>query len=178
MTRHRRPRDAMEDGFKALLSRASELSPHPHPFTRAAAERALDSVPQLEAAYLRDRNPVHVWDAIAQIEFAYRTLGRHPELPPWVLAYLFTAAVMIAGTVTAPSPPVDGPEDPNSLLHTGLTAEQRMREVMQALGFSTGRRSTDCHRRPTPQEFPPDTGRHWAGRRGQPSRRVHTVSGR
>ena len=104
------------------------------------AERALASVTHLKEAYLKDRNPVRVWDAIMQVHFAAPILGRPIEYPSWVLAYLRNAAVMIAGAaVTTPEPPVGGPIDANSSWFVGLNSEQRLRMVIEALGFGQGR---------------------------------------
>lgn len=107
------------------------------------AESSLASVSWLEAAYLKDANPVHVWTAIKQIQFASPILGRQFDFPPWVLAYLFAAANMIAGAaVTTPAGDQRQPPAPIKKLggnfsswFAGLTAEQRTAMAMEALGF-------------------------------------------
>jgi hypothetical protein len=113
---------------------------------RPLAENALASVEALEAAYLEDRNPVHVWDAITQIHFAAPILARPVQLPAWVLAYLITAAKDIMGRPVAhdsgnrqrPKPPTknsDGTTSRFSDSYTGLTASQRRDVALEALGF-------------------------------------------
>ena len=117
----------------------------------AKAEDALASVNQLETFYIRDRNPVYVWDAIMQIHWASPILGRPFVFPPWVLAYLFSAATMIAGAaVTTPKgdrkqpvAPVKNRDGKGSTYYSswfaGLTAKQRRDMALEALGFKGSR---------------------------------------
>src|SRR4051812_23051327 len=92
----------LEEAYRAQAALSPTRSTDP--VRLKIAERALATVDQLEAAYLKDNNPVHVWNAIMQIHLACPVLGLPFVLPPWVLAYLFSAAAMIAGAaVTTPS---------------------------------------------------------------------------
>ena len=150
MTQHGRDRIliAREDIVRMEISRPSAKSTHPA--IEGLAEQMIASLGQLESAYLKNRNPVDVWQAIMVIHFARTTLGRRVEFPPWVLAYLFNAADMIGGAVTTPAGDRQRPKSPAknpdgtttffSSWYAGLTAEQRVDVVVEALGFK-GRKS-------------------------------------
>ncbi len=140
-------RRARED---ELRHQFAELSPDGVETTdelRLCADRALASVPELERLYLQDGNPVHVWDAILQIDFARRVLGKPIPDPPWVSAYLVCAAEEIMGKAVAypsggdrhtPKEPTrnsDGTTQQYSDYFRGLTAAQRRDVVMEALRF-------------------------------------------
>jgi len=102
----------------------------------AKAEQALASIAKLEKVYFKDRNPVHVWNAMVQIHFAYPILGRPFEFPPWVLGYLFNAAHLVGAAVT-----LEGGERLERMPSFIDTAKQRRDMVMRALRFSSGRGS-------------------------------------
>ena len=113
---------------------------------RGYAEAALSSVKELEARYLKSMDPVCVWDAIMQIDFASRVLNQRVAFPPWVLAYLISAAQQImgrtvahpAGDRQAPKPPTKNPNGTTthySDYFSGLSASQRREVLLEALGF-------------------------------------------
>lgn len=137
-----------EDDLRQRLAASS-----PSPTEIATAEEALASVEALEHAYLRDRNPVHVWDAIFQISFAWQVMGRLIAFPPWIMAYLGRSAVEIMGMAInrpkgnrhRPVPPTrnpDGAMNYYSDYFRGVTAAQRTELAMEALGFR-GTRGTN-----------------------------------
>lgn len=128
-------------------------TPSPRPTEIAAAEQALASMEVLERTYLRDRNSIHVWDAIVQICFAWQALGRPIACPPWIMAYLGGAASEIMGmAINRPKGDrhqrvprtrnPDGTTTSYSDYFRGLTAAQRTELAMEALGFR-GTRGTN-----------------------------------
>jgi hypothetical protein len=138
----------LEDGIRQELQDPSAILDPPSDAEREVAMRALQSVRELEARYLEDRNPVHVFDAIAQIGFARRTLREPIDFPPWIAAYLFASANRIMGQSVAWSPEVESPPAPvqqeNGPVHRlgdsqqGLSASARLDTVLEALLFKQG----------------------------------------
>ncbi len=116
------------------------------------------SVPALERAYLRDRNPIYVWDAITQIGAACEILGRPILYPPWIVAYLTRASTEIMGIAVnrppgnrhkpvAPTQNPDGSTTYYSDFFRGVTPPQRTELVMEALGFRGTKGATNpCER--------------------------------
>jgi hypothetical protein len=93
-------------------------------------------VEQLESAYFKDWNPIHVWEALFRIQGTIET-GRIPEIPPWVMAYLFNAADEIIWSAVVDWTDRRQPQVPNvdpSGTKT-LTAAQRRDVALRALGF-------------------------------------------
>ena len=112
MTQHGRDRMliAHEDFLRMKISRPSARPTHQA--IQGLAVQMLASLEQLETVYLKNRNPADVWQAIFVIRFACTTLGRPFEFPPWVLAYLFSAADAIAGATTTPAGDRQQPKAP------------------------------------------------------------------
>jgi hypothetical protein len=146
----RRMRHQMQDHFRENLINPQQMPPKQRAALRPFAEGALASVAHLEAAYFRDRNPVHVWNAMMQIHYAMPILNRPVVLPPWVLAYLFRAAQEIMGRAVGypkgdrqrpmrPSKNADGTTTRYSDWFAGLKAQQRRDVVLEALGFKGAR---------------------------------------
>ena len=146
----RRIRHQMQDYLRENLINPPQMPPKQRAALRPFAEGALASVAHREAAYFRDRNPVHVWNAMMQIHYAMPILNRPVVLPPWVLAYLFSAAQEIMGRAVGypkgdrqrPVPPrknADGTTERFSDWFAGLTARQRRDVVLEALGFKGSR---------------------------------------
>lgn len=142
----RRFRYGKEDGLRSSLANPPQLSTAERRAKRRYAEGALASAEALEVIYLEDRNPVHVWDAIVQIHYASPILDIPIQLPPWVLAYLITAASEIMGRAVAhpsgnrhrPKAPIKNPDGTMTRFsdsYAGLTAAQRRDVVLEALGF-------------------------------------------
>ena len=142
----RRIRHQMQDDLRENLINPPQMPPQQRAALRPFLEGALASVEHLEEAYFRDRNPVHVWNAMMQIRSAMPILNRPVVLPPWILAYLFSAAEEIMGRAVAhpkgdrqkPKPPsknADGTTTSYSDWFAGLTAQQRRDVVLEALGF-------------------------------------------
>lgn len=142
----RRFRHAKEDYLRHSLTTPSLMPAAEREAMRRIAEGALASVGALEQAYLEERNPVHVWDAITQLHFAAPILDISIQLPHWVLAYLITAASEIMGRAVthqsgnrhSPKPPIKNPDGTMTRFsdsYAGLTAAQRRDVVLEALGF-------------------------------------------
>lgn len=140
-------RSAIEEDFRRQFAEVSPDEVKATDEIRLCADRALDSVPELERRYLQDGNPVHTWDAILQIISAMLVLGKPKSFPPWLLAYLYCATLEIMGKAVAY--PSDGnrhvPKEPTcdpdgsmtyySDYFRGLTAAQRRDVAMEALRF-------------------------------------------
>jgi hypothetical protein len=137
---------ALEDYLRQELACRGEAKTEASEEMRLFAEGALAWVDTLQAHYRKTTDSVCVWDAIMQIDFAQRVLNRPVVLPPWVLAYLISAAVQImgrgvgypAGDRLKPNPPTknsDGTTTHHSDHFRGLTPPQRRHVVLEALGF-------------------------------------------
>ena len=131
-----------------------------HPSMQQLADGLPAVVRSLEQEYLRDGNPVHVWNAIMQLHFEAVVKSKQLALPNWVLAYLVSAAQAIMGAaVSRPSLPQAGPykgkkirksrtppaeRKPDGTTHSysdwfgGCTANERLKLANQALGFTKG----------------------------------------
>jgi hypothetical protein len=119
------------------------------------AEKALVAVEEeVKPHYLKTGDPVCVWDALANIDFASRILNRPIVLPNWILAYLVNAATEIMGrAVHDPAGNKGKPVVPTKSAasgkifysdhFSGLTPEQRAEAVLESLGLrKTGRKSS------------------------------------
>lgn len=145
---------AREKGRKRHLQREDGLR------KELEAQEAVPLLGDLRQRYLKDRNPVHVWNALVQIR-AQRLTAREPvPYPAWVVAYLLSAASTIMGMAVAwpeaphspnekskgqrkAAPPkvvhhADGKVERYGLSSGGLSAQDRIDIVLiEALGFRT-----------------------------------------
>jgi hypothetical protein len=139
-------RSAIEEDFRRQFAEVSSDEVKASDEMRLCADPALASVPELERLYLKDGNPIHVWDAILQIISAMLVLGKPKSFPPWILANLYCATLEIMGKAVAyPSgdrhAPTETTRNPDGTTHVysdyfrGLTAAQRCDVVMEALRF-------------------------------------------
>ncbi len=94
----RRFRHGIEDAVREALTNPPHMPATEREARRPSAEAALASVDALELAYMQDRNPVHVWDAITQIHYAAPILDVPVHLPNWVLAYVKAGAIIPHGS--------------------------------------------------------------------------------
>ena len=131
-------RQELADRGKKRPKQSKEIHRH--------AEAALAFLDELELEYLKTSDPVCVWGAIAQIDFAARVLNQEVSLPRWVLAYLIGAASQIMGrAIRYPAGNRHCPKKPTrnsgggtthySDFFAGLTAPQRRDVLLEALGF-------------------------------------------
>lgn len=138
----------LEDLIRQELENASLGAATPTNIDRSDALRALASVDELKVRYLKDRNPVDVFNAIKQIGFASRILQQPICFPPWVQAYLLASADWIMGRAVAWSPkpkvqpaPIrhqDGSVHRVGDSQSGLSGPARLDKVLQALLFKPG----------------------------------------
>jgi hypothetical protein len=137
---------AFENYLRQELACRGEAKTEASEEMRLFAENTLACVDTLQAHYLKTTDPVCVWDAIVQIYFASRVLNQPVAFPPWVLAYLISAASQIMGRAVGypdgdrrtPKPPTrnsDGTTIYHSDHSSGLTAEQRRNVLLEILGF-------------------------------------------
>jgi hypothetical protein len=139
-------RASYEEHIRQELAERGKTRPEGPEEIRRHAEAALASLDELELEYLKTSDPVCVWSAIVQIDFAARVLNQEVSLPRWVLAYLIGAASQIMGrAVGYPAGNRHCPKKPNrnsgrgrthySDFFAGLKAPQRRDVLLEALGF-------------------------------------------
>ena len=139
-------RAALEYHVRQELADRGKPSPEASEEMRRHAEASLASARALEARYLETMDPVCVWNALVQIDFATRILNQRISLPHWVLAYLIGAASQIMGHAVGypdgnrrePVPPTKHPDGTTTHYSDhfwGLTAAQRREVFLESLGF-------------------------------------------
>ena len=159
-------RRLFEEHVRSELDGTSRHPANDHLHMHQIADGLPAVVGALEQEYLRDGNPVHVWNAIVQLHLEAVVKAKQLVLPNWILAYLVQGAQGIMGTaVNRPSLPQAGsdmgkkirksrtpsPERrPDGSTHFysdwfgGCTASERLKLANQALGFTNGQGSLNA----------------------------------
>lgn len=149
----------MEARYREELAAPNPIRGKGDIFTQQVAASTPANVERLKERYFKDRNPVHVWNAIMQLHGSAQFQALPLVLPIWVMAYLVTAASGIMGRavkfpeaqmevgeggrkirksrVPEPVPNPKGGVTRFSDWFGGATAPERIDAANEALGFTT-----------------------------------------